>query len=70
MRKSSLQILALLSFLLPALPALAYLDPASGSMILQLLLGGIAGVALAVKLYWQKLLGIFRKKQEHDEPAA
>jgi hypothetical protein len=41
-------------------PAYAYLDPGSGSYILQLLLGGIAGVAVAAKLYWNHLLTFFR----------
>ncbi len=54
-----------------ALPAQAYLDLASGSMILQLLLGGLAGVAVVVKLYWHKLLGLFGvKREEHDDPPA
>lgn len=68
----SLQLYVVLVLTLVAIPAHAYLDPASGSMFLQLLLGGVAGVALAVKLYWHKLLGLFgvKKQQEHDEPAA
>jgi hypothetical protein len=37
-------------------PAFAYLDAGSGSMILQLLLGGVAGLAIVVKLYWKGLL--------------
>lgn len=54
-----------------ALPAQAYLDPASGSMFLQLLLGGVAGAALVVKLYWHKLLGLFGvKRQGPNDPAA
>lgn len=54
-----------------ALPAHAYLDPASGSMFLQLLLGGVAGAALAIKLYWHKVLSLFgAKKREPDEPPA
>ena len=62
-------MLAILALGFSAVPVFAYLDPASGSMFLQLLLGGVAGAALAIKLYWQKLLGIFGgKKQEHDEP--
>jgi hypothetical protein len=40
----------------------AYLDPGTGSMILQLLLGGIAGVAIVLKLYWQRFLSLFKKK--------
>lgn len=56
---------------LMALPAYAYLDPASGSMVLQLLLGGLAGLAVVIKLYWHKLLGLFGvKREEHDDPPA
>jgi len=40
-----------------ATPAYAYLDPGTGSMILQVLLGGIAGVAVAGRFYWRKVLG-------------
>lgn len=72
MQTRSLQLYVVLILTLLAVPAHAYLDPASGSMFLQLLLGGVAGVALAIKLYWHKLLGLFgaKKHQEHDEPAA
>ncbi len=54
-----------------ARPAHAYLDPASGSMFLQMLLGGVAGVALLLKLYWFKLLRFLGiKKEQDDEPPA
>ena len=48
------------------LPAAAYLDPATGSMILQLVLGGVAGAAVAVKLFWHRILGFF-SSAESDE---
>ncbi len=38
--------------------ARAYLDPGTGSMILQVLLGGVAGMAVAIKLYWHKFLSL------------
>ncbi|MGF1624162.1 MAG: hypothetical protein ACFCVH_04710 [Alphaproteobacteria bacterium] len=41
--------------------AYAYLDPGTGAMILQLLLGGVAGIALVGKLYWHRLTSIFRR---------
>jgi hypothetical protein len=46
----------------------AYLDPASGSMMLQLLLGGAAGVAVVMRLYWRQLLALFGidKKEKLD----
>ena len=48
----------------------AYLDPGTGSIILQVLLGGVAGLALACKLYWQKfvsMLGIKRRPADLRE---
>ena len=44
----------------------AYLDPGSGSMLLQLLLGGVAGLAVLLKLYWQRFLLLFGMNQAED----
>jgi hypothetical protein len=38
----------------------AYLDPGSGSMLVQLLLGGVAGAAVIMKLGWQRFKDMFR----------
>ena len=35
-------------------PAFAYIDPGSGGMMMQLLLGGVAGVVVLARLYWQR----------------
>ncbi|MDH4156856.1 MAG: hypothetical protein OEW00_06230 [candidate division Zixibacteria bacterium] len=42
-------------------PAHAYLDPATGSYILQLVLAGLLGAALAVKIFWRNLRSFFGK---------
>jgi len=49
--------------------AWAYLDPGTGSMMLQVILGGVAAVGVAVKLYWHKLRVAFGlgKKEESEE---
>jgi len=52
--------------------AVAYLDPGTGSMLLQVILGGIAAVGVAIKLYWHKLraaFGMARKEEPEDESA-
>ena len=41
--------------------ALAYLDPGTGSMIIQLILGGFVGLAVIGKLYWHRLKAIFTR---------
>ncbi len=54
-------------------PAYAYLDPGTGSMMLQLLLGGVAGALVVGNLYWQKIKALFRGKSIDDqknEPAS
>ena len=51
------------------LTVFAYLDPGTGSMLLQVILGGIAAVGVALKLGWHKIraaLG-FAKKSDEDE---
>jgi hypothetical protein len=46
----------------------AYLDPGSGSMLVQLLLGGVAGAAVIMKLGWERFKDMFRssKPKEHE----
>jgi hypothetical protein len=51
-------LLAILSVPI-ASPAQAYLDPGTGSMILQIVLGGVAGILVAGKLYWSRLKEFF-----------
>jgi len=52
--------------------AVAYLDPGTGSMLLQVILGGIAAVGVAIKLYWHKLRAAFgmAKKEETEGESA
>ncbi len=40
----------------------AYLDPGSGSFILQLLVAGILGGAVAIRMYWDKIKARFSRK--------
>jgi hypothetical protein len=46
---------------------LAYLDPGSGSMILQLLVGGVAAMGVALKMYWQRVLVFLRIRRDDEE---
>jgi hypothetical protein len=49
---------------------LAYIDPASGSMALQIILGGVAAMAVALKMWWRRVLRFLHiRKPEDDEPA-
>ena len=47
-------------------PAYAYLDPGTGSMLLQGLIAGLAVFISVLSIYWQKVKSFF-VKQEPDE---
>ena len=47
-------------------PAMAYLDPGAGSMLLQVLLGGTAAAGVIMKVFWRSLTMPFRKRQSDD----
>lgn len=40
----------------------AYLNPDQGSILLQLLLGGLAGAGVLAKVYWHRLVTFFRRR--------
>lgn len=50
-----MNLFLLLVFGIYPLPAHAYLDPATGSIVLQALIGGIATGLYVIKLKWQQL---------------
>ena len=47
---------------------LAYLDAGSGSMIIQLLIGGFAAAGVAMKMYWKRIKGIFGRGDDQEAP--
>jgi len=49
--------------------AAAYLDPGTGSILLQGLLAVIAGTAVTLKVYWAKLRGYFTRAETEPDPA-
>ena len=51
---------------LAAPEAHAYLDPGAGSMLLQILLGGLAGLGVLGKLYWHRIRGLFGARGARD----
>ena len=59
MRNYSYVILALLVILVSPSIAYAYVDPGAGSMLLQLLLGGVAGAFVFFRLFKQKIRKLF-----------
>ena len=46
---------------------LAYLDPGTGSMLVQLIVGGFAAAGVAIKLYWRRLMRLLRIRKDEPE---
>ena len=44
--------------------AYAYLDPGTGTIIIQAIVGAIAAGAVTIKIYWYKLKAFFKKKKK------
>jgi hypothetical protein len=44
----------------------AYLDPSSGSMLLQIAVGGILAGLVTLKMYWRKVRSAFRRKPSSE----
>jgi len=49
---------------------LAYLDPGTGSMILQVVLASLLAVAVAFRIFWRKIKSIFRKETTVEDSEA
>jgi hypothetical protein len=64
-----LPIVALLLLLVPSL-AHAYLDPGTGSYVLQLLIGTVLGGLFAVGVFWRRVVGsikrLFKRRSSDD----
>jgi len=46
---------------------LPYLDPGSGSFLIQLLIATILGLGIALRASWGKIKGLFGSKPKADE---
>ncbi len=59
----------IVTILAPVLRPQAYLDPGSGSFLIQLLIAGLVGAGFLIKAYWKKIKGLFTRttaKKEDD----
>ncbi len=60
--KLAILVTCFLVALLTQQRAHAYLDPSSGSILIQIILGGIAGFFVLLKIYWRRIrraLGLY-----------
>ena len=44
-----------------------YLDPGSGSMLLQLLLAALLGIGVILRTQWSKIKSLFKRNDDMDD---
>jgi hypothetical protein len=66
--RKMLAVLAL--FVVLTGPAFAYIDPSSGSVVLQGIIAGIAAIVLTAKLWWHRLLVMLGIRKRTLKPGA
>jgi len=59
------EMLGLLKF--ASITLTAYLDPGSGSFILQVLVASLVGIGFVLRGYWSKVKNLFRKGNIEDD---
>jgi len=43
-----------------------YLDPGSGSILIQIIIGVVFAVGVGVKLFWSKIKAVFHKESDES----
>jgi len=59
-------IVVALTCLVPA-TALAYIDPGTGSFVLQGILAAVVGAGVAIKIYWRRITAFFGKSKPAED---
>jgi hypothetical protein len=52
-----------------SIPVFAYIDPGTGSLIVQSVIGAIAAIGVTLKIYWHKLKVFFSKREPSTSDA-
>jgi membrane protein implicated in regulation of membrane protease activity len=60
-------ILTAMFLLVPLVSAFAYIDPGTGSMIVQVVIAALVGTAAFIGAFWRKL---FRRRRDQDDEQA
>jgi hypothetical protein len=64
--KAALAIVVLLASWIAPADAQAYLDPGTGSAVLQMLVATLMGALFIAKTYWRKLVAFFTGKSDDE----
>ncbi len=47
--------------------AFAYLDPGTGSLILQMLIAALVAVSFSIKIFWKKIIAFFSSSHAKEQ---
>jgi hypothetical protein len=61
--------LLVLGLLLLPVSGYSYIDPGTGSYIIQLLIAAFVGISLSIRIFWKKIKTLLPKKEKADKPA-
>jgi hypothetical protein len=64
-RKHSRLLFAIVWLFIFAPDAFAYLDPGTGSLIVQSVVAAVAAAGFAIRLYWRRIRAWFRRSGKH-----
>ncbi len=57
----------ILALILVPTPALAYLDPGSGSFVIQGIIAVVVGAGFTVKMFWHRIKSLFTGKSTSED---
>jgi hypothetical protein len=46
-----------------------YIDPGTGSVLFQVVIAGLLGAGVFIKIFWKKIVTLFSKKNVSSDPA-
>jgi|GEM_PF-6851393 len=59
-------IIAAALIFITTIPAHAYLDPGTFSYFIQILVAGLVGLSVTIKLYWNNIVAFFKRKKNGE----
>jgi len=60
----NIKIFPLVILMILPINAFAYLDPGTGSIIIQSLIASVAAAGYVIRIYWHKIVSFFSRKKD------
>ena len=67
-RTTSLSLFVVLGTALFPIDAFAYLDPGTGSLIVQSIIAGLAAVGYGLRVYWGRIRTLLKRSNDSADP--